>query len=151
MNEREAHELVRSIEHLWNYDMGADGRATWTAALSRYDSITASEAIIRLSQRQRERPTLADIRQIITIIHRDRGNTTRELSAGRQTLPGWVKRWACARYFHARFDRKQDMRRFPEQGDWVDPRVPLMPEHEWADEAERISDADVYRAVGGRR
>lgn len=151
MNERQAHELVRSIEHLWNYDMGADGRATWTQALTRYDSPLASEAILKLSERQRERPTLADVRNMVTKIQRDRlpESRAREISAGSQTLPPWVKRWACARYLYARFNRKQDMRRFPEQGEWRNPAGALMPDDEWQAEADQITDMDVLRSVRG--
>lgn len=149
MNERQAHELVRSIEHLWSYDMGADGRATWTQALTRYDSPLASEAILKLSERQRDRPTLADVRNMVAKIQRDRipESRAREIGAGSQTLPPWVKRWACARYLYARFNRKQDMRRFREVGDWADPTIPLMPEDEWRAEADSITDMDVLGVI----
>lgn len=149
MNERQAHELVRSIEHLWSYDMGADGRSTWTQALTRYDSPIASEAVLKLSERQRDRPTLADVRNMVAKIQRDRipESRARELGEGSQTLPPWVKRWACARYLYDRFQRRQDMRRFREAGDWADPGIPLMPDGEWEQEAATITDADVMRVL----
>lgn len=150
MTEREAHELVRAIEQLWHIDMGADGRSTWCAALTHYDSIQAAAAITALSERQRERPTIADVRHMIAKLVRDQRDSRPALEpADRRTLPPWVKRWACARYFYGRFNRQQDLRRFREAGDWSDPSIPLMPDNEWADEASRISDADVMRVFRG--
>jgi hypothetical protein len=75
VTDREAHDLVRAIEHLWHLDMGADGRTTWCNSLIQFDNVIASEAILKLSERQRERPTVADVRGMIAKIKREEGRS----------------------------------------------------------------------------
>jgi hypothetical protein len=62
--------------------------------------------------------------------------------------PFWVKRWICARMLYSRFDREQDMRRLPEQGDYGDLTQELMPEQEWVEEANRLDDKEFSKAFG---
>lgn len=148
MTDREAQELVRAIEHLWQYDMGADGRNTWAEALTPMNSLHASEAVLRLSQRQKDKPTLADVRNMIAKVVRDHEHPNNTGLPPAVEVPLWVRRWACARYLYAKFDRPKDTRRLREQGEWVSPLVPLMPDDEWEAEALTITDWDVLRTVG---
>ncbi len=65
------------------------------------------------------------------------------------TIPHWVRRWIAARYLYARFGKDQDLRAFREQGGEVDPRTTdWMPDGEWDEEAEHVTDKDVWKAVG---
>jgi hypothetical protein len=97
VTDREAHDLVRAIEHLWHLDMGADGRTTWCNSLIQFDNVIASEAILKLSERQRERPTVADVRGMIAKIKRDRRDTTPAIEPpATNGLPDAVKQWATS-------------------------------------------------------
>jgi len=115
MNEREAFEMVRAIEHLWNYDMGSDGRNTWTQAMMHMPSAHASEAIIRLSERQRQRPTIADVRAMVRHIMSNHAakELRPELNAPREQTPTWVNVWAWSRWTN------NDHRSFPQQSEYV--------------------------------
>jgi len=65
-------------------------------------------------------------------------------------LPLWIRRWAAARYLYRRFGRDQDMRPFREQSKYVDPLTKeWMPDAEWLQEAEHVTDADVWANVRG--
>lgn len=146
MTAREAHELCRAIEALWRLDLGSEGRELWAQSLIKYEHVHATQAVIQLSERQRERPTLADIRQMITKVQRDTTDRIPAIDPGKPgDLPLWIKRWACSRYLYAQFNRRQDMRKFPEQGDWR--RGDLMPDTEWETEARTVSSATVYAAI----
>jgi len=48
---------------------------------------------------------------------------------------------------YAQFGREQDMRRFPEQQDRHSPDMEMMPPTEWLDEAEHVTEAQVWRTL----
>lgn len=154
MTDREAQELVRAIEHLWDYDMGSDARQTWCEGLATMHSLHASEAVLRLHQRQPEKPTLPDVRNMIAKVVRDHEHPKRnELPPAGAEAPLWVRRWLCARYLFAKFDREQDMRRFREQDQWAHPSLEVMPDGEWEEQALLISDweHELAKVLGGTR
>lgn len=62
-------------------------------------------------------------------------------------IPEWVRRWVAARFLYSRFGKAKDLRPFPEQGDWVDPKAEKMPPDAWVDEAKHVADADVWATV----
>jgi hypothetical protein len=69
------------------------------------------KAYVRLSERQRELPTIADFRGMITAMEADKVAAMpkiEETSYVRE-LPAWVKGWTVGRY------RYRDMRVWPEQ------------------------------------
>jgi hypothetical protein len=69
------------------------------------------------------------------------------IARGRK-IPDWVRRWVAARFLYARFGRSQDLRFFPEQKDFIDAtQMERMPDSEWIEEAAKISDEDVWKAV----
>lgn len=68
------------------------------------------------------------------------------LERGRK-IPDWVRRWVAARFLYMRFGKEQDLRWFPEQKDYSDTTRERMPDSEWIDEAAKITDEDVWRAV----
>lgn len=130
------------------------GDRDWTAeqitmyahGIERLDAEHATRAVL---QAQKTLPRRPDVAALIAI--------TRSMSAGTaatpqpvhkpKPLPLWVKRWVCARHLHYKFGKPRDMRVFPEQREYSDPLVPLMPPDEWVTEAQHISDRDAYRAV----
>ena len=68
---------------------------------------------------------------------------------GVREIPFWVRRWIAARFLFARFGRERDWRAFPEQEIIVGPPslVEQMPADEWNEEAEKVSDKEVWGAL----
>lgn len=64
MDDRQAEDTVLAVEQTWNCDLG-EAKNIWRQAMRQHDSLTAAAAILRLSERQRERPTIAELRKII--------------------------------------------------------------------------------------
>lgn len=110
MEERDAQEIVRMVESAWRVDYGPEGRRLWREMLLPHDAEIATKAAAQLSQRQRERPTIADLRQVILSLRRQQidENAWRGLPPEKHEKPAWVKRWEKARDV-------SDFRIFPEQ------------------------------------
>lgn len=110
MEEREAQEIVRMVESAWRVDYGEQGRRLWRDMLLPYGPELATKATAQLAQRQRERPTIADLRQVILSLRRQEIDREgwRELPPEKPIRPEWVARWERA---HA----VGDDRVFPEQ------------------------------------
>lgn len=110
MEEREAQEIVRMVESTWRVDYGRAGRELWRDMLLPYDPQMATRAVADLSKRQRERPTIADLRQVlVSLKSRETADQAwRELPPAPLPTPEWVKRWKRAR-------AAGDERIFPEQ------------------------------------
>lgn len=67
----------------------------------------------------------------------------------RYEIPHWVKRFIAARFLYARFGRDQDLRPFREQERYLDSATAdWMPEGEWEEKAEHVSDRQVWGALG---
>lgn len=137
--------------------LNAWARPEWTPgqievfvnALAPHEADLATQAVAMAHKSVKYRPTFAEFLEFYRAV-RDKNGARRpggEPLPKVSTLPDWVKRWACARYFYARFDRDQDMRRFIEQGEWADPTMPVMPPEEWKAEAAQIERRDVLRAL----
>jgi hypothetical protein len=102
-----------------------------------------------LAQRELEhRPSVAELRQFYRLEQANRRETfTAPADRKPERVPLWVRRWVAARFLHDEFGRTKDERRFPEQQDWADPDLPLMPPDEWLSEAEHVTDQQVWRMV----
>jgi hypothetical protein len=102
---------------------------------------------IRLAVRQLKfRPAISELREFAEGQRRGMMPSPSD-STPRSRPPAWIFRWACARFLYARFNREQDMRRFAEQGEWVDPVTEVMPSTEWEREADQITESQVWAAV----
>lgn len=122
MTETQAQECVRLVEAFWKIDLGAAGRETWRDSLVKEDSVVASEAIMRLSGRQRERPTLPDIRKMIVLVNADRrASMPRTPETRSDAPPEWVQVWTWARFARQPVDR----RTFPQQQEHAIPEMTL--------------------------
>lgn len=65
-----------------------------------------------------------------------------------KTIEPWLRRWAAARFYYEMFDRKRDLRPFKEQAVMSNPlETDWMPDDEWVEESERITDEMVRRTV----
>lgn len=117
MDERQAEETVLAVEQTWEIDLG-EARNMWSQAMLPYDSLTTASAILKLRERQRERPTIADLRKVISEI--DVAQTASSLPPKRDPKgwedkkeekgpPEWTHIW-----FWLRFSQR-DYRRLPDQ------------------------------------
>jgi len=111
VNEEQAWETVLAVEQTWRIELGEE-RRTWAEAMLPFNSLSAAAAILKVGDRQRDRPTIGDIRRVIIEIEAAQGLTaeTEQQEAGYVwELESWIKGWAVGRYKHG------DMRVFPEQ------------------------------------
>lgn len=116
MTEREAQEIVRMVESTWRIDFGQDGRKLWKRMLYDYDAALAVDAAALLSQRQRERPTVADLRAMIQKLRTDRAPKGLPETTGKKGMPEWVSIWDwCRNHREPRY-----LLPFPQQEPHVD-------------------------------
>ena len=124
MTEREAQEIVRMVESGWTVDFGQEGRKMWKRMLYNFDPAIGTEAVIKLSERQRQRPTIADLRGMILKIMTDRTPKGVPLDLPKNQMPEWVNVWDwCRNERQPRF-----MLPFPQQEPYVDPTETITPE-----------------------
>ena len=98
MTEAQAHGVVRTVEATWKVDFGEDGRRIWRNALTGYDYDTALKGVQRLAERQRFRPTVAELRETIRGLVADARNDAPALPEPKVgKLPEWVLVWRWLR------------------------------------------------------
>lgn len=87
------------------------GHQAWESFFVGRDYDTTLKAYVRLSERQRDLPTIADFRGMIIAIEADQRAAMPKIEESEyaRDLPSWVKGWATARYKH------KDFRAWPEQ------------------------------------
>lgn len=131
--------------------------AFWQEQLSGLDAETATLAVLEGRDQWEFFPSWSEFAKIFQA-HARRRQQERE-SAERQAvyervereragvdrlrLPLWLKRWYVARFVAS----PADLRRFPEQGDWGNPDIPLMPVDAHVELAERLTDAQALVAL----
>lgn len=116
LTDREAQEIVRMVESTWRVDFREDGRKMWKRMLYDFDPVIATDAVAQLSQRQRERPTVADLRGMIQKIVRDRMPPGLPEPKGKDA-PEWAWVWSWCRFFR----QPRFLLPFPQQEPYVDP------------------------------
>lgn len=127
---------------------------TYVNSLVPYDADLAVHAVALAHKNMSFRPAFADLLKFYNHLKREADQKERDAQPRpgpyyvRSKMPEWVREWICARFLYARFGRPQDMRRFPQMGDWGDHDVPLMPPGEWAREAEHVTEKDAWKAIG---
>lgn len=163
MNEEQAWDTVMAVEQTWGIELGED-RQSWADAMLPFDSLSAAAAILKVRDRQRDRPTIGDIRRVILEIDAAKGPAPDEQESGVyvRDLPAWIKGWAVGRY------KRGDKRVWPEQRlgydsiqrsnpgyrTYVWPDQEKMPEEKMAEytaEGLRLSVDDVFSLMGGAR
>lgn len=97
-------------------------------------------AVIKAAKEIAYRPSISELRERVRAEKRRLAPAVEPLEAKLTPLPHWVKRWICARMLYKQFGKEQDLRRFPEQGDWGDLTMEVMPEGAWEKEAASMSD-----------
>jgi hypothetical protein len=122
----------------------------WTEALLPLDADAASQAVLGGIREWTRFPAWAQFREAYSAAQklREPAGEQRYPMPKPSMIPLWVRRWVAARFLYERFGKEQDLRWFPEQAQYVDETTERMPEDAWLEEAKRISEVDVWRAVG---
>ncbi len=152
MTPAEALTVTEMVIRSWpsNRAWTADEMSAYARGLERMDAEAAVKAVDQAQQHLERRPSVAELRDFYDI-ERAKIRAAEEKPSRwptkREVVPLWVRRYIAARYLHAMFGKDQDMRRFPEQGDWGNPDQPLMPPEAWLEEAEHVTDDRVWRTL----
>lgn len=136
------------VTRLWD----AAEMDAYARGLERLDAGLAVQAVAVAQQHLTRRPSVAELKDFYDIErakHRASIENTEKWPTKRDTVPLWVRRWVAARYLYRQFGHGQDMRRFPEQGDWGNPYTDLMPPDAWQTEAEHVTDDRVWATLKG--
>ena len=157
MTRSEAEAILGMVTGTWDMQLDADGTGSWMAFLAEHPFAQSMSAYTRLRDRQKERPTIADLRRLII-------EATVVVPVEEDVLPPpevepWVVAWAVARYKHG------DMRVLPQQKPGYDAlqtanpyqRTYVWPDQELMDDeavsayvaaGTGLSVDDVFRAIG---
>lgn len=154
MNHDEALTVTGMVMTTWptSRDWALDEITAYANGLMRYDAAAMTSAVAAAQQHLSRRPSVAELRDFYDIERAKQRAAVENLErwpTKKETVPLWVRRWVAARYLHREFGRGQDMRRFPEQGDWGNPYETLMPPDAWQVEAEHITDDRVWHTLTG--
>lgn len=112
MTSEEAISMIGAIRGAWPSMFLDDyGHQAWESFLVGRDYDTTLKAYVRLSERQRDLPTIADFRGMIIAIETDQRAAMPKIEEAEyaRDLDDWVKGWTVARYRH------KDTRVFPQQ------------------------------------
>ena len=120
---------------------------SYAEGIQRIDAAVATKTVVRCRDTISRRPSVSDFLSIARSV--EAGMRTEPAPAPREKtnprdLPDWVRRWVVAR-------REGDFRRLREQGDWADPRTPLVPDDLYVDQAKGITTDDALSLVGAEK
>jgi hypothetical protein len=132
MKPDEAEHLTGMIRAAWDMYLDDAGRQAWTDFLVDQDADDAMAAFYKLRDRQRERPRIADFREVIKMLARPEEPLQPALPVGPFVIPEWVLRWKRAR-------AAGDYRAFPEQVPYVQHSAPQTDEKVWVQPHEYVS------------
>lgn len=148
MTDAQAESILTGLCAAFTKRLTDEERLVWLAEIAPLDAQAAAAAAISYGRQGERFPSLPEFRRAVrTRIATHDADTDLTGSTPRRRPPDWVFRWVAARFLHNRFDKQQDMRRFPQQQDFASPDTPLMPETEWLEEAQQISEAETWAAV----
>lgn len=152
MNYDEAVTVTHMVITTWPTSIAwsEDEMLAYATGLQKYDAATMTHAVAAAQQKLMYRPSVAELREFYDLERaktRARAETPTERYAKKEKVPLWVRRWVAARYLYRQFGRDQDLRRFPEQQDWVNPDLDLMPADQWLEEAEHVTETQVWKTL----
>jgi len=162
MTREEAVGMIGAIKGAWPSMFLDDyGHQAWESFLVGRDYDTTLKAYVRLSERQRDLPTIADFRGMIIALEADQRAAMPKIEEAEyaRDLEDWVKGWAVGRYKHG------DMRVWPEQKRGYDsiqisnpgyrtyvwPDQEMMPDEEitkYTAEGSGLSVQDIFGLIG---
>jgi hypothetical protein len=163
MTESDAREVVMLLRAATTTPISADTIDYFSVALLPFDyeaALTAATKGVRVHWRRF--PSWFEFREAYNAelkLRDDDGRSAQdampkrtEEGGGKKTIPFWVKRWIAARFLFTRWGRDQDLRPFTEQKDRLTSlagEIEWMPEDEWVEEANHVSDDDVWGRFDG--
>lgn len=153
MTREAAVEITTMIDRHWNlylFAAGQTGAQLWIDYLMKQDDVEKTmRAVVLLSERMKEKPTVSDLRGMLANLYTQEQATSPALPEPKyeRELPGWVKGWIVAY-------AKGDKRVWPQQKLGYDQlqrehdthRTYVWPEQEQMPEAER----EAYEQMGAR-
>ena len=154
MTRNEAIDIVAMVVRSWpaSRPWTKEEMEAYAAGIERLNADTAVKAVAAAQQHLTHRPSVAELRDFYFLEGakiRAAEEKPSPWPTKRETVPLWVRRWVAARYLHRMFGKDQDMRRFPEQGDWGNPYMVLMPDDAWLDEAAHVTEDRVWHTLRG--
>lgn len=148
MTGEQAESILTGLAAAFTKRLTDEERLVWLAEIAPMDAQAAAAAAISYGRQGERFPSLPEFRRTVRL--REQKNDTDLFGhVPRRRPPDWVFRWVAARFLHGRFGKSQDLRPFAEQGSVVEDVVEWMPAAEWLEEAQEISEAEVWEAVGG--
>ncbi len=153
MNHEEALTVTQMVVTTWPSTKiwTAEEMSAYATGLQRYDAEYATKAVAAAQQKLMYRPSVAELREFYDLERaKTRASMERpvEPAVKKEKVPLWVRRWVAARYLYARFGKEQDLRSFPEQQTFANPYVDVMPADAWLEEAEHVTERQVWSAIG---
>jgi hypothetical protein len=142
---QQASDILTNLAAAFTKRLTDEERTVWVDALCALDAATAVQVAMDYAKVGERFPTLPEFRHNVRL-RREHARPPVADTTPRSKPPAWVHRWVAARFLYARFDRRQDMRRFVEQSDWRSDGD-VMPPTEWQTEGAAIEAAEVWAAV----
>lgn len=130
------------LAHWHGRDWTKEEIDVYARSIQDMDAALTTSAVARAAKEIKYRPSIAELREYVRAERNRLAPAVRPIEPQATPMPLWVKRWICARMLFADFGRQRDMRRFPEQGDYGDLTMEVMPEQEWLEEANSLDEAD---------
>jgi hypothetical protein len=162
MTHEEAVGMIGAIKGAWPSMFLDDyGHQAWESFLVGRDYDTTLKAYVRLSERQRDLPTIADFRGMIIALEADQRAAMPKIEEAEyaRDLEDWVKGWAVGRYKHGdmrvwpeqRFGYDSIQRDNPHYRTYVWPDQEMMPDEEitkYTAEGSGLSVQDIFGLIG---
>lgn len=143
MTREDSLKIVQMILAHWHgRDWTKEEIDVYARSIQDMDAALTTSAVARAAKEIKYRPSIAELREYVRAERNRLAPAVRPIEPQATPMPLWVKRWICARMLFADFGRQRDMRRFPEQGDYGDLTMEVMPEQEWLEEANSLDEAD---------
>ena len=150
MTREESHDIVAMVINYWRgRELSVDEMDAYARTIQHLDAEVCTSALIRAARSLTYRPQAAEVCELTRAEQRRLRPVVEPIEFKPTPLPLWVKRWMCARLLYDRWGKARDDRRFPEQGDYGDLTMEMMPEGAWVEEAESMDDDGMMNAFRG--
>lgn len=154
MNHEESLTVTEMVLTTWpmTREWDTDEIMAYANGIQKYDAATMTRAVAAAQQKLMYRPSVAELREFYDLERaKTRASAEKPATAlpRKEKVPLWVRRYVAARYLHAQFGKDRDMRSFPEQQQFANPYVDMMPADAWLDEADHVTDSQVWATLQG--
>lgn len=148
MTREESLEITSMILSHWpgGKEWGKDEIDAYARAIQHLQVEIAMSTVLTAVKEVRYRPSVAELLEFYRREQRRLRPAVEKVEAQGEAIPFWVRRWICARLLFDRWGKERDDRRFPEQGDFGDLTVEMMPEGAWEKEAASLPEEEFSKA-----